>query len=159
MHSVKGTIELVTTPGLVNLDFADVQTIPGSGGMAMIGLGESAGADRTADNDPEMDHDRNQDLDTIDYKEPQERAKATGISADQSKDALVDALLEGVSRTRGNERRNPVAITGCRPRGSEWGIGERDRRTRDVDQGSRIGSRANPRPDRPGRSNHLGDLG
>ena len=94
MHSVKGTTELVTTPGLVNLDFADVQTILGSGGMAMIGLGESAGADRTADNEPEMAHDRNSDLDTIDYKELQERAKATGISADQPKDALVNALSE-----------------------------------------------------------------
>src|SRR3990170_8310282 len=33
---------MITKPGLVNLDFADVRTILGKGGAAMIGLGESS---------------------------------------------------------------------------------------------------------------------
>jgi cell division protein FtsZ len=41
MRSVKGTTELITMPGLVNLDFADVRTVMERGGVAMIGLGES----------------------------------------------------------------------------------------------------------------------
>jgi len=38
---VKGITEMITKPGLVNLDFADVRTILSKGGAAMIGLGES----------------------------------------------------------------------------------------------------------------------
>jgi len=41
VNAVKGTAELVTKPGLVNLDFADIKAIMGNGGLAMIGLGES----------------------------------------------------------------------------------------------------------------------
>lgn len=41
MRSVKGITELITTSSIVNLDFADVQTIMENGGVAMIGLGES----------------------------------------------------------------------------------------------------------------------
>lgn len=41
VNAVKGIAELVTRPGLVNLDFADVRAIMGEGGLAMIGVGES----------------------------------------------------------------------------------------------------------------------
>ncbi|MFH1750073.1 MAG: cell division protein FtsZ [Candidatus Micrarchaeota archaeon] len=41
-NAVKGITELITKPGLVNLDFADVRTIIESSGIAMIGLGEAA---------------------------------------------------------------------------------------------------------------------
>ena len=41
VNAVKGITELVTKPGLVNLDFADVKAIMQSSGMAMIGMGES----------------------------------------------------------------------------------------------------------------------
>ena len=41
VNAVKGTTELVTKPGLVNLDFADVKAVMRDGGLAMIGLGES----------------------------------------------------------------------------------------------------------------------
>jgi cell division protein FtsZ len=40
-NSVKGIAELVTKAGLVNLDFADIKTIMGEGGVALIGMGES----------------------------------------------------------------------------------------------------------------------
>lgn len=42
-NAVKGLAEMITKPGLVNLDFADVRTILTDGGAAMIGLGESSG--------------------------------------------------------------------------------------------------------------------
>jgi len=41
VNSVKGITELVTKPGLVNLDFADIRAVMTNGGLAMIGLGES----------------------------------------------------------------------------------------------------------------------
>jgi|SRR3989344_3733243 len=40
-NAVKGIAELVTKAGLVNLDFADIKTVMGKGGVAMIGVGES----------------------------------------------------------------------------------------------------------------------
>lgn len=46
VNSVKGIAELVTNPGLVNLDFADVRTVMGQGGLAMIGVGESDSENR-----------------------------------------------------------------------------------------------------------------
>jgi len=39
-NSVKGITELITKPGLVNLDFADIRTILEKSGTAMIGVGE-----------------------------------------------------------------------------------------------------------------------
>lgn len=40
-RAVKGIAELITVPGLINLDLADVRTILKDSGFAMIGLGES----------------------------------------------------------------------------------------------------------------------
>src|SRR2546425_2041480 len=41
MRAIKGITEIITKPGLVNLDFNDIKTIMKGGGVAMIGLGES----------------------------------------------------------------------------------------------------------------------
>ncbi|MFB6148854.1 MAG: cell division protein FtsZ [Halobacteriales archaeon] len=49
MRSVKGITELITKPGLVNLDFADVRTVMERGGVAMIGLGESDSESKAQD--------------------------------------------------------------------------------------------------------------
>ena len=49
MRSVKGITELITMPGLVNLDFADVRTVMEKGGVAMIGLGESDSDSKATD--------------------------------------------------------------------------------------------------------------
>ena len=49
MRAVKGITELITQPGLVNLDFADVRTVMERGGVAMIGMGESDSEDKAAD--------------------------------------------------------------------------------------------------------------
>ena len=49
MRSIKGITEMITKPGLVNLDFADLRTIMKRGGVAMIGMGESDSEDRARD--------------------------------------------------------------------------------------------------------------
>lgn len=41
VNAVKGIAELVTKPGLINLDFADIRAVMGEGGVAMIGMGQS----------------------------------------------------------------------------------------------------------------------
>jgi cell division protein FtsZ len=48
MRAVKGITELITMPGLVNLDFADVRTVMERGGVAMIGMGESDSEDKAS---------------------------------------------------------------------------------------------------------------
>ncbi len=44
--AVQGIAELITRPGLINVDFADVRTVMSEMGMAMMGSGESSGEDR-----------------------------------------------------------------------------------------------------------------
>ena len=48
-NAVKGTTELVTSAGLVNLDFADVKTVMSDGGVSLIGMGESDTAQRSVE--------------------------------------------------------------------------------------------------------------
>ncbi len=63
VNAVKGITELVTKPGLVNLDFADVKAVMKEGGTAMIGLGESDADNKAMDavekalNNPLLDVD------------------------------------------------------------------------------------------------------
>ena len=44
--AVQGIAELITRPGLINVDFADVRTVMSEMGMAMMGSGVAEGADR-----------------------------------------------------------------------------------------------------------------
>jgi cell division protein FtsZ len=44
--AVQGIAELITRPGLINVDFADVRTVMGEMGMAMMGSGAASGDDR-----------------------------------------------------------------------------------------------------------------
>jgi cell division protein FtsZ len=44
--AVQGIAELITRPGLINVDFADVRTVMSEMGMAMMGTGISSGEDR-----------------------------------------------------------------------------------------------------------------
>lgn len=46
LGAVQGIAELITRPGLINVDFADVRTVMSEMGMAMMGTGVSAGEDR-----------------------------------------------------------------------------------------------------------------
>jgi cell division protein FtsZ len=48
-NAVKGVTELVTTSGLVNLDFADIKAVMSNGGVSLIGMGESDTENRAID--------------------------------------------------------------------------------------------------------------
>ncbi|MEM3091081.1 MAG: cell division protein FtsZ [Candidatus Pacearchaeota archaeon] len=62
-NAVKGITELVTTTGLVNLDFADIKAIMSDGGVSLIGMGESDSTNRAIEaiekaiNNPLLDVD------------------------------------------------------------------------------------------------------
>lgn len=46
LYAVKGISDLIMTPGLINLDFADVRTVMSEMGVALMGTGEASGDDR-----------------------------------------------------------------------------------------------------------------
>lgn len=62
-NAVKGIAEMVTKAGLVNLDFADIRTVMGNGGVALIGVGEADTENRAVEavdkavNNPLLDVD------------------------------------------------------------------------------------------------------
>ena len=49
LYAVKGISDLITIPGLINLDFADVRTIMSEMGMALMGTGMASGEDRATE--------------------------------------------------------------------------------------------------------------
>jgi len=48
-HGVQGICDLITNPGLINLDFADVRTIMADSGSALMGIGYATGENRAKD--------------------------------------------------------------------------------------------------------------
>ncbi|MEN8903583.1 MAG: cell division protein FtsZ [Candidatus Nanopelagicales bacterium] len=46
LQGVSGITDLITTPGLINLDFADVKSVMHAAGSALMGIGSSRGEDR-----------------------------------------------------------------------------------------------------------------
>lgn len=48
-QGVQGIADLITNPGLVNLDFADVKTVMANSGSAMMGIGKASGENRAVE--------------------------------------------------------------------------------------------------------------
>ncbi|NUN11883.1 cell division protein FtsZ [Candidatus Micrarchaeota archaeon] len=48
-RAVRGITETITTPSLINLDFADVRAVMNNGGVSMIAVGEAKGTDRASE--------------------------------------------------------------------------------------------------------------
>ncbi len=46
LQGVSGITDLITTPGLINLDFADVKSVMSGAGSALMGIGSARGEDR-----------------------------------------------------------------------------------------------------------------
>src|SRR5438270_1162262 len=47
LSGVQGITDLITTPGLINLDFADVKSVMNGAGSALMGIGSARGDDRS----------------------------------------------------------------------------------------------------------------
>src|SRR5207244_4865631 len=49
LSGVQGITDLITTPGLINLDFADVKSVMQGAGSALMGIGSARGDNRAVD--------------------------------------------------------------------------------------------------------------
>jgi cell division protein FtsZ len=49
LSGVQGITDLITTPGLINLDFADVKSVMAGAGSALMGIGSARGQNRASD--------------------------------------------------------------------------------------------------------------
>jgi len=48
-HAVEGIADLITTPGLINIDFADIRTVMENAGSALMGIGRATGENRAVE--------------------------------------------------------------------------------------------------------------
>lgn len=48
-HAVEGISDLITTPGMINIDFADIRTVMENAGSALMGIGTAIGENRAVE--------------------------------------------------------------------------------------------------------------
>jgi len=127
VNSVKGITELVTKPGLVNLDFADVRAVMLNGGVAMIGMGESDSEERAKEcieralNNPlldvEIDDAKGALINIfggpdITIKECREMVQAVSSKLNQNAKVIWGAQID---KNLGDTVRVLVVVTGIKP--------------------------------------------
>jgi len=130
-RAVKGITEMITVPGLINLDLADLRTILRQGGYAMIGLGESmvdAAYDEramlaieTALNSPLLDVDitsTNRALINVTGGSDMTLREAEMVASEVSKRISPEAHIIWGARVEKNMKRNSiqtlVVLTGAK---------------------------------------------
>ncbi|TML73776.1 MAG: cell division protein FtsZ [Actinobacteria bacterium] len=136
-QGVQGITDLITVPGLVNLDFADVRTIMRDAGSALMGIGTAAGenraaeAARTAVSSPLLEASIEGATgillnvtggSEIGLFEVNEAAEVVTSAADQNANVIFGAVIDD---SLGDEVRVTVIATG-------FGAGGRRRRRRDT---------------------------
>ena len=147
-QGVQGITDLITIPGLINLDFADVRTVMQDAGTALIGIGDAAGESRateaakTAISSPLLEESvegaagillnitGGRDLGLF---EVNEAAEIIASAADSNANIIFGAVIDDAL---GDEVRVTVIATGFHHRGTRPGTA-RDavrsrRRDRDV---------------------------
>ena len=153
LSGVQGITDLITTPGLINLDFADVKSVMSGAGSALMGIGSARGDDRSvaaaemAISSPllEAEHRR--------------RARRAAVHPGRLRPRPVRDQRGGAARLqRGRARRQHHLRRGHRRRARRRGPGDghRGRLRREPDQPGRGRQRAPtpavPRRRRPGTS-------
>jgi cell division protein FtsZ len=145
VRAIKGITELITKPGLVNLDFNDLKTIMKGAGVAMIGMGEGNDEDRVehaineAVNSPLIDVDISGATGALvnvsggDNMSISEAEKVAEII--QSKIAPNARIIWGaaVDPTLGDTVRVMVVITGVKSKNIIGPREERSKKVVDVD--------------------------
>ncbi len=98
MGAVRGIADLIIHPGIINLDFADVRMVMGSGGRAIMGSGRAQGESRVHEALDQALH--NPLLEDVDYQ------KATGVLVNISTGSENDLKMkevEEIGNTIGSE--------------------------------------------------------
>ena len=148
-HGVQGITDLITIPGLINLDFADVRTIMSDAGSALMGVGSSSGESRAVDAaqmavsspllEDAVEGATGVLLNITGGKElglfeVNDAAEIVHSAADKSANIIFGAVID---ESMGDEVRVTVIATGfdhgrARPRGARGVVGERaDRSAKD----------------------------
>ena len=78
-QGVRGITDLMVMPGLINLDFADVRSVMGEMGKAMMGTGEAAGENRAIEAAEKAIS--NPLLDGVSMEESQRRVREAGVQS------------------------------------------------------------------------------
>jgi cell division protein FtsZ len=152
-QGVQGITDLITIPGLINLDFADVRTIMADAGSALMGIGTGSGESRAADaareaiSSPLLEESVDgatglllnitggRDLGLF---EVNEAAEIIANAADPNSNIIFGAVID---ETQGDEVRVTVIATGFDHRGGR-GLRERaSKRPQPRDRGPRIDDR------------------
>ena len=150
-QGVQGITDLITIPGLINLDFADVRTIMQDAGSALMGIGQATGESRSAEaakaaiSSPLLEESvegatgillnitGRQDLGLF---EVNEAAEIIHSAADSNANIIFGAVID---ENMGDEIRVTLIATGFdKAHGNGYGSGE-SRRPRD--RGPRIDER------------------
>src|SRR5256886_3482050 len=149
-QGVQGITDLITEPGLVNLDFADVRTIMRDAGSALMGIGRASGenraaeAARTAVSSPLLEASIEGATgillnvtggSDIGLFEVNEAAEVVTSAADQNANVIFGAVIDD---SVGDEVRVTVIATG-------FG-GQRRRRRREGAAEAPVGEAPTPRP-------------
>ncbi|OYT43684.1 MAG: cell division protein FtsZ [Candidatus Aenigmarchaeota archaeon ex4484_56] len=106
VNAVKGITELITKPGLVNLDFADIRAVMKDGGLAMIGLGTSDTENRAIES---VERALNNPLLDVDI----EGAKGALINVSGGTDITIKECQEIVERVSSTLDPNAKIIWGA----------------------------------------------
>jgi cell division protein FtsZ len=150
-QGIQGITDLITIPGLINLDFADVRTIMHDAGSALMGIGTAGGESRTAEaakiaiSSPLLE----ESIDgatgillnitggrELGLFEVNEAAEIIQSAADPNANIIFGAVID---EEMGDEVRVTVIGTGFDHRPGR--AARRDRRERSADRGPRIGDR------------------
>ena len=150
-QGIQGITDLITIPGLINLDFADVRTIMHDAGSALMGIGSAGGENRCAEaakiaiSSPLLEESvegatgillnitGGKDLGLF---EVNEAAEIIQNAADPDANIIFGAVID---ESLGEEVRVTVIGTGFDHRPGR--TGRRERPGRPVDRGPRIGDR------------------
>jgi cell division protein FtsZ len=150
-QGVQGITDLITVPGLVNLDFADVRTIMNEAGSALMGIGAASGTNRAAEaaraavSSPLLEASIEGATgillnitggSEIGLFEVNEAAEVVTSAADQNANVIFGAVIDD---SMGEEVRVTVIATG-------FGGATRRRRRRDSVVDAPVGEAPTPRP-------------
>ncbi len=126
VNAVKGIAEMITKPGLVNLDFADVRAVMNEGGLAMIGVGESDTENRAMEsvqkalNNPLIDVDISDAKGALinivggpDLTVREAEQIVDAVAANLSKDAKIIWGAQ-IDKTMGEKIRTLLVVTGVK---------------------------------------------
>ncbi|MDX8153882.1 cell division protein FtsZ [Patulibacter brassicae] len=181
-QGVQGITDLITIPGLINLDFADVRTVMHDAGTALMGIGQSSGETRAGDaakaaiSSPLLEDSvegatgillnitGGRELGLFEVNEAAEivQAAADGdaniifgavIDEDMGDEVSVTVIATGFDKSRAARPASSSSSASSRSRGSERERPERDR----PERGRRGTSERVPRVERQRSSLEIGD--